>query len=75
MRLVAIIKMERILFLNDWQKHIFMNVQVTAGEAEERNKSIVQMSNNVVKGYASKDGQLEKSLKDIEYTTLYKSKI
>ena len=57
----------RLLVISPFQKEV---KRVTRETAEIRNKKIIEISDKIVLGYKSKNGQLEKLLKGIEYEQL-----
>ncbi len=61
------VKENRLLVISCFKKE---TTRVTRKTAEKRNKKIIEISEHVVIGYKSKNGQLEKILKQTEYEQL-----
>ena len=58
---------KRLLVISPFKKE---TKRVTRETAEKRNKKILEISDSIVIGYKSKNGQLEKILKRIDYEQL-----
>ncbi len=58
---------KRLLVISPFEKE---TKRVTRETAEIRNKKIIEISDKIIVGYKSKNGQLEKLLKRIEYEQL-----
>ena len=58
---------KRLLIISPFEQEI---KRVTRETAEIRNKKIIEISDKIIVGYKTKNGQLEKLLKQIEYEQL-----
>ena len=61
------VKENRLLVISPFERE---TKRVTRETAEIRNKKIIEISDKIVLGYKSKNGQLEKLIKRIEYEQL-----
>ncbi len=57
----------RLLVISPFEKEI---KRITRETAQKRNESIIEISDKIMVGYKSKNGQLDKLLKRIEYEQL-----